>query len=338
MQPSSPNRSGHGTLAIGLNLEQFNRTIGKTKENTLILNVNAALAKRNIGQRSIEHTHGLAGNHATSRRGIRRGKHMTNAIERRHLRIQTHLLLRNLGSMGHKRLILLSPDSRAIGKQGKRIGQQLTAQLTKLHGQRLSMFTGNRRGSLSTISTSIHAMPNAHNGNASNLITSKNGTLNRSSPTPTRQQGRMNIHNAERRHMQHLIGQNAAIGSHTENVSLGSLKRLNNLRRHTISLNNRQPQLKRLGLNRRRLKLLTAPTNSIRTRNNKHNLIPSRNKRSQRRNSKIRRTHKHNTHKGHLPSTKAETATKEAFQVASAPSRKNNQQRQIYPKPKKEPQ
>ena len=159
------------------------------------------------------------------------------------------------------------------------------------------MFTGNRRGSLSTISTSIHAMPNAHNGNASNLITSKNGTLNRSSPTPTRQQGRMNIHNAERRHMQHLIGQNAAIGSHTENVSLGSLKRLNNLRRHTISLNNRQPQLKRLGLNRRRLKLLTAPTNSIGTSNDKRNLIPSLNKRSQRRHSKIRRTHKHNTHK-----------------------------------------
>lgn len=123
-------------------------------------------------------------------------------------------------------------------------------------------------------------MPNTHNGNASDLIASKNRTLNRSSPTPTRQQGRMNIHNTKRRHMQHLIGQNAAIGSHTENVSLGSLKRLNNLRRHTISLNNRQPQLKRLGLNRRRLKLLTAPTNSIRTSNNKRNLVASRNKRS----------------------------------------------------------
>lgn len=280
LQPSSPSRSGHTTLAIGLNLEQFNRTIGKAKENTLGLNENLTLAKRHISRRSIEHAHGLAGNHATSRRSIGRSEHMTHAIERSHLRIQTHLQLGNLGSMGHKRLILLSPDSRAIGKQGKRIGQQLTAQLTKLHGQRLSMFTGNRRGSLSTISTSIHAMPNAHNGNASNLITSKNGTLNRSSPTPTRQQGRMNIHNAERRHMQHLIGQNAAIGSHTENVSLGSLKRLNNLRRHTISLNNRQPQLKRLGLNRRRLKLLTAPTNSIRTSNNKRNLVASRNKRS----------------------------------------------------------
>ena len=101
--------------------------------------------------------------------------------------------------------------------------------------------------------------------------------------------------------MQHLIGQNAAIGSHTENVSLGSLKRLNNLRRHTISLNNRQPQLKRLGLNRRRLKFLATPTNSIRTSNNKRNLIPSRNKRSQRRHSKIRRTHKHNTHKSKSP-------------------------------------
>lgn len=82
-------------------------------------------------------------------------------------------------------------------------------------------------------------MPNAHDRNASNLITSENRTLNRSSPTPTRQQGRMNIHNTKRRHMQHLIGQNAAIGSHTENISLGSLELLNNLRRHTISLNNR---------------------------------------------------------------------------------------------------
>ncbi len=107
----------------------------------------------------------------------------------------------------------------------------------------------------------------------------------------------MNIHNAKRRHMQHLIGQNAAISSHTENVSLGSLKRLNNLRRHTIGLNDRQPQLKRLSLNRRRLELLTTPTNSIGTSNNKRNLIPSLNKRSQRRHSKIRRTHKHNTHK-----------------------------------------
>lgn len=140
-------------------------------------------------------------------------------------------------------------------------------------------------------------MPNAHNGNASNLITSKNGTLNRSGATPTRQQGSMNIHNAERCHMQHVIRQNAAIGSHTENVSLRSLKRLNNLRRHTICLNNRQPQLKRLSLNRRRLELLTTSTNSIGTSNYECNLIPSLNKRSQRRHSKIRRTHKHNTHK-----------------------------------------
>lgn len=49
----------------------------------------------------------------------------------------------------------------------------------------------------------------------------------------------MNIHNTKRRHMQHLIRQNTAISSHTENISLGSLEHLNNLRRHTISLNNR---------------------------------------------------------------------------------------------------
>lgn len=278
MQPSSPSRSGHTTLAIGLNLEQFNRTIGKAKENTLILNVNAALAKRNIGQRSIEHTHGLAGNHATSRRGIGRSEHMTHAIERSHLRIQTHLQLGNLGSMGNERLILFSPHGGAIGKRRKRIGKQFAAKLTKLHGQRLSMLTGNRRRRLGTISAGINAMSNTHNRNASNLITSENRTLNRSSPTPTRQQGRMNIHNTKRRHMQHLIRQNTAISSHTENIGLRSLERLNNLGRHTISLNNRQPKLKRLGFNRRRLQLLTTPTNSIRTSNNKRNLVPSLNK------------------------------------------------------------
>ena len=234
---------------------------------------------------------------------------MTHAIKRRHLRIQTHLLLRNLGSMGNKRLILFSPHSGTIGKRRKRIGKQFTAKLSKLHGQRLSMLTGNRGRGLLTISASIHAMPNTHNGNASNLITSKNGTLNRSSATPTRQQGRMNVHNTKRRHMQHLIGQNATIGSHTENISLRGFERLNNLRRHTISLNNGQTKLKRLSLNRRRLKLLTTPTNSIRTSNNKRNLIASLNKRSKRRHSKIRRTHKNNTHKERLPSTKAETAT-----------------------------
>lgn len=159
------------------------------------------------------------------------------------------------------------------------------------------MLTGNRGRGLCAISTGIHAMPNTHNGNTSNIITSENRTLNRSSPTPTRQQGRMNIHNTKRRHMQHVIRQNAAIRSHAENISLRSLKRLNNLRRHTIGLNDRQPQLKRLSLNRRRLQLLTTPTNSIRTSNNKRNLIPSLNKRNQRRHSKIRRTHKHNTHK-----------------------------------------
>lgn len=278
MQAGSPSRSGHGTLAIGLNLEQFNRTIGKAKENTLILNVNAALAKRNIGQRSIEHTHALAGNHATSRRGIGRSEHMTHAIKRSHLRIQTHLLLGNLGSMSDERLILLSPNSRATGKRGKRISQQFAAKLTKLHRERLGMLTGNRGRGLRAISTSIHTMPNAHNRNASNLITSENRTLNRSSPTPTRQQGRMNIHNTKRRHMQHLIRQNTAISSHTENIGLRSLERLNNLGRHTISLDNRQPKLKRLGFNRRRLQLLTTPTNSIRTSNNKRNLVPSLNK------------------------------------------------------------
>lgn len=297
MQPSSPSRSGHTTLAIGLNLEQFNRTIGKAKENTLGLNENLTLAKRHISRRSIEHAHGLAGNHATSRRSIGRSEHMTHAIERSHLRIQTHLQLGNLGSMGNERLILFSPHGGAIGKRRKRIGKQFAAKLTKLHGQRLSMLTGNRRGGLGTISTSIHAMPNTHNGNASNLVTSKNGTLNRSSPTPTRQQRSMNIHNTKRRHMQHLIRQNATISSHTENISLSSLEHLNNLRRHTISLNNRQTKLQCLSLNRRRLKLLTTPANSIRTSNNKRNLIPSLNKRSQRRHSKIGRTHKHNTHK-----------------------------------------
>lgn len=196
------------------------------------------------------------------------------------------------------------------------------------------MLTGNRRGSLSTISTSIHAMPNAHNRNASNLITSKNGTLNRSSPTPTRQQGRMNIHNTKRRHMQHLIRQNAAISSHAENVSLSSLERLSNLRRHTISLNNRQAKLKRLSLNRRRLQLFTTPANSIGTSNNKRNLIPSLNKRSQRRHSKIRRTHKHNTHRERLPSTKAETATSNSGKPSNQPIRNNNSTRTNIPKTK----
>ncbi len=196
------------------------------------------------------------------------------------------------------------------------------------------MLTGNRRGSLSTISTSIHAMPDAHDRNASNLITSENRTLNRSSPTPTRQQRSMNIHNTKRRHMQHLIGQNTAISSHTENISLGSLEHLNNLRRHTISLNNRQTKLERLSLNRRRLQLLTTPTNSIRTSNNKRNLVPRFNKRSQRRHSKIGRTHKHNTHKDRLPSTKAETATKSSGKPSHQPIRNIISTRTNIPKTK----
>lgn len=196
------------------------------------------------------------------------------------------------------------------------------------------MLTGNRRGSLSTISTSIHAMPDTHDRNASKLVTSKNRTLNRSGATPTRQQGSMNIHNAERCHMQHVIRQNAAISSQTENVSLGSLERLNNLRRHTISLNNRQTKFERLGLNRRRLELLTTPANSIRTSNNKRNLIPSLDERSQRRHSKIGRTHKHNTHKGRLPSTKAETATNNSGKPNTKPIRNNNSTRTNIPKTK----
>ena len=196
------------------------------------------------------------------------------------------------------------------------------------------MLTGNRRRRLGTISAGINAMSNTHNRNASNLITSENRTLNRSSPTPARQQGRMNIHNTKRRHMQHLIRQNATISSHTENISIRSLELVNNLGRHTISLNNRQPQLERLGLNRRRLQLLTTPTNSIRTSNNKRNLIPGLDKRSQRRHSKIRRTHKHNTHKGHLPSTKAETATNNSGKPSTQPIRNNNSTRTNIPKTK----
>lgn len=334
MQTSSPSRSGHSTLAIRLNLEQFNRTIGQAQVNTPGLNENLTLAKRHISRHSIEHAHGLTGNHATSRRGIGRGQHMTHAIKCRHLRIQTHLLLRNLGSMGNERLILLGPNRRTIGKRRKCIGKQFAAKLTKLHGQRLGMLTGNRGRGLCTISTSIHAMTDAHDRNASDLITSENRTLNRSSPTPTRQQGRMNIHNAKRRHIQDLIRQNTTIGSHAENVSLDSLKRLNNLRRHTICLNNRQPQLKRLSLNRRRLQLLTTPANSIRTSNNKRNLVTSLNKRNQRRHSKIRRTHKHNTHKERLPSTKAETATNSGGKPSHQPIRNNISTKTNIPKTK----
>ena len=205
---------------------------------------------------------------------------MAHAIKRRHVRIQAHLLLRNLGSMGNECLNLFSPHGGAIGKRRKRIDKQFAAELSELHSQRLGMLTGNRGRGLRTIGAGINAMSNTHNRNASNLITSENRTLNRSSPTPTRQQGRMDIHNTKRCHMQHVIRQNAAISSHTEDIGLRSLESLNNLRRHTISLNNRQPKLKRLSLNRRRLKLLTAPTNSIRTSNNKRNLVASRNKRS----------------------------------------------------------
>ncbi len=334
MQPSSPSRSGHGTLAIGLNLEQLNRAIGKTKVDALGLNGNSAFAKRHISRLSIEHANRLAGNHTTSGSGVGRGKHMTHTIKCRHLRVKTHLLLRNLGSMGNKRLILFNPHSGAIGKRRKRIGKQFAAKLTKLHGQRLSMLTSNQGRGLRTISAGIHAMPNTHNGNAGNLITSENRTLNGSSPTPTRQQGRMNIHNTKRRHMQHVIRQNATIGSHAENVSLGSLKRLNDLRRHTISLNNRQPQLKRFSLNRRRLQLLTTPANSIRTSNNKRNLVTSLNKRNQRRHSKIRRTHKHNTHKERLPSTKAETATNSGGKPSHQPIRNNISTKTNIPKTK----
>ena len=196
------------------------------------------------------------------------------------------------------------------------------------------MLAGNRRRRLGAISTSIHAMPNAHNRNASNLVTSENRTLNRSSATPTRQQRSMNIHNTKRRHMQHLIRQNATISSHTENIRLRSPKRLNNLRGHAIRLNDRQPQLKRLSLNRRRLQLLTTPTNSIRTSNNKRNLIPSLNKRSQRRHSKIRRTHKHNTHKERLPSNKAETATNNGGKPSYQSIRNNISTRTNIPKTK----
>lgn len=134
--------------------------------------------------------------------------------------------------------------------------------------------------------------------------------------------------------MQHVIGQNAAISSHAENIGLGSLKRLNNLRRHTISLNNRQPKLKRLGLNRRRLQLFTTSANNIRTSNNKRNLVTSLNKRNQRRHSKIRRAHKHNTHKERLPSTKAETATNNGGKPSTQPIRKNSSTRTNIPKTK----
>ncbi len=134
--------------------------------------------------------------------------------------------------------------------------------------------------------------------------------------------------------MQHLIRQNTAIRSHAENISPGSLERLNNLRRHTISLNNPQPKLKRLSLNRRRLQLLSTSANSIRTSNYERNIIASLNKRSQRRHSKIRRTHKHNTHKGRLPSTKAETATNNSGKPSTQPIRNNNSTRTNIPKTK----
>ena len=199
------------------------------------------------------------------------------------------------------------------------------------------MLSGNRSGSLRTISTRIHTMPNTHNRNASNLITSKNGTLNRSRTTPTGQQRSMNIHNTQRRHMQHLIRQNAAIGSHAEDISLRSCELINNLRRHTISLNNRQTQLQRTSLNRRRLQLLTTPTNSIRTSDNQRNLIPSRNKRSQRRHRKIGRTHKHNTHKTDPSKPEPRRLQITAESQSPSPSAKTVQQEQIYPKPKKEP-
>ena len=76
------------------------------------------------------------------------------------------------------------------------------------------------------------------------------------------------------------------------------------------------------------------PTNSIGTSNDKRNLVPSLNKRSQRRHSKIRRTHKHNAHKERLPSTKTETATNNGRKPSTQPIRNNNSTRTNIPKTK----
>ncbi len=234
-RPAAQAEAVMARLPSGLTSSSSTAPSERPRVNTLALDGNSTLAKPHISRRGIEHANRLASDHTTSGRGVGRSEHMTHAIESRHLRIQTHLLLGNLGSMSDERLILLSPNSRAIGKRGKRIGKQLTAKLTKLHRERIAGCSPATRCRPGHNKRPDHAMSNAHNGNASNLITSKNGTLNGSSATPTRQQGRMNVHDTERRHMQHLIRQNAAISSHTENISLHSLERLNN-QRHTISL------------------------------------------------------------------------------------------------------
>ena len=95
--------------ATSAGIEQLDRAIGQAQVDALGLNGNSALAKRHISRRSIEHAHGLAGNHAASGCGVGRSQHVTHTIERPHLRIQTHLLLGNLCSMRDERLILLGP-------------------------------------------------------------------------------------------------------------------------------------------------------------------------------------------------------------------------------------
>ena len=145
--------------------------------------------------------------------------------------------------MSHERLVLLGPNGRAVRDGRQRAHQQIAAELGQLGRQLVGGLTGDRATRLGAIRTRVHAVADTHDGHAGLGIALKDGALDGGRAAPTRKQRGMNVHAAQRRHGEHLVGQDAAVGGHAEDLGLGSAQGVEDLGRHAIGLHHGQAEL-----------------------------------------------------------------------------------------------
>ena len=93
-------------------------------------------------------------------------------------------------------------------------------------------------------------MSDPHDGYAGALIAGKDAALDGGRPAPTRQQRRMHVHASQRRHGEHLVWQDAAIGGDAEDIGPGRSEGFEDLGGHALGFDHGDAELLRGNLNR----------------------------------------------------------------------------------------
>ena len=175
----------------------------------------------------------------------------------------------------------------------------MRAKLGHLGHELAAGLVGHLRGGLRAIDARVELVHHAHDRDARALVASEDGPLHGSGAAPARQQRRMHVHAAQRRHGEHRVGQDAAVGRHAHDVGVKLGEHAQDLGRYAVGLNDAQVTSLGLGLDGTRLQALATTTHRVRARHHANDVVRLV-ERDERRHGKLGCSHEDDAHAGLL--------------------------------------